>query len=444
MAILDDLKKAIGMNSVPNQKAGPVVMYSEVGYTSGKKQSYADYASEGYQENAVVYRCINEISQGAASVKMEVFDGDTKLDEHPLLTLLYRPNPLMAGCEYFQALYTQLLISGNAYALRVGAENQPPKELYFLRPDRVKIKSSGTMTPRRYDYCIGGKVKASYDVDQETGQSEVKHIKLYNPLDDYYGLSPIHAAAHDIDQHNMAAKHNVALLQNGARPSGAIIFKPKDEAGMSVQLSESQRQQLIQDMESRFKGSQNAGRAMLLEGDFDWREMGLSPKDMDFLQLKNMSARDIALCFGVPSQLVGVPDSQTYANVQEARLALYEETIIPLLKRMESDLTEWLGSYYGDNISIRYDIDSIPAMAERRKKVYENVSGAVELGIISRNEAREKLGLEPITGGDDVYISAGLFPLGSAEVSPEEESEEEPEEEITPIQAGEDAYGEES
>ena len=257
-------------------------------------------------------------------------------------------------------------------------------------------------------------------MDSETGISDGKHFKRWHPLNDYYGLSPIQAASFDIDQHNMAAKHNLSLLMNGARPSGAVIFKPKDESGMSLQLSDSQRQQLMSDLNMRFSGSHNAGRPMLLEGDFDWKEMGLSPKDMDFLELKNMSARDIALCFGVPSQLVGVPDSQTYNNVSEARLALYEDTIIPLLRRVESDLNEWLTPRFGEDISIRYDIDSIPAMAERRKKTYENVVTAVREGIISRNEARERLGYEPIEGGDDVYISANLFPLGSPSVAPAE------------------------
>ena len=113
---------------------------------------------------------------------------------------------------------------------------------------------------------------------------------------------------------------------------------------------------------------------------------------MDFLQQKHMAAKDIALCFGVPSQLIGIPDSQTYANVQEARLALYEETIIPLAKRVESDMNEWISPLFGDDISICYDFESIPAMTERRKRIYENVVQAVREGIISRNEARERLG----------------------------------------------------
>jgi HK97 family phage portal protein len=433
MSIFDDIKKVFQKNI--RTKQAPVTVYNNVGYSTPKRDSYIQYAQEGYEENAVVYKCVNEIANGSSSVKFDVFDGDVKLDAHPLINLLERPNPLQAGNEFFQSLYAYLLLSGNSYVLRTGSENQPPKELHLLRPDRVKIEPSNTTIPKSYMYELSGQVVNKYEIDQETGASEIKHFKLWNPIDDYYGLSPLRAASVDIDQHNYAAKHNVNLLMNGARPSGAIVFRPKDEAGANLQLTESQRQQLISDLELRFQGTNNSGRAMLLEGDFDWKEMGLSPKDMDFLQLKNMSARDIAMCFGVPSQLVGIPDAQTYSNVQEARLALYEETIIPLIKRVESDLNEYLAPYYGERLRIQYDIDSIPAMAERRKRIYENVTGAVREGIISRNEARERLGLEPITGGDEVYISANLFPLGEPETSTLENDEPKPEKE------GYDAYG---
>ena len=121
--------------------------------------------------------------------------------------------------------------------------------------------------------------------------------------------------------------------------------------------------------------------------------------------------------------MVGIPDSQTYANVAEARLALYEETIIPLARRIESDLNEWLMPHFGDEVYFEYDIDEIPAIAERRRRTYENVVSGVREGILTRNEARERLGLGEIEGGDDVYIGANLFPLGSAKTSPVDESE---------------------
>ena len=394
------------------KRDGSMFGYFGVG-SSSTEYKYQDLANEGYKKNAIVYRCVNEISKGASSVSYDLKAGDQVLETHPLISLMDRPNPMQSYSEFFNALYGFLLLSGNAYVLKVGAEGGLPRELHLLRPDRIVIKGGTSQFPDRYDYMINGRVKESYLVDQDTGFSQLKHIKLWNPMDDFYGCSPLTAAAVEVDQHNLASKHNINLLNNGARPSGAVIFKPKDDAGFAVNLNETQRQQLLTDLNNRFTGSGNAGRPMLLEGDFDWKEMGLSPKDMDFINLKHMSATDIALCFGVPSQLVGVPDAQTYANVAEARLALYEETIIPHIRLIESDFNEWLVPQFDERLELSFDTESIPALAERKRKTYENIVSAVNAGIMTRNEAREIIGLNPIDGGDDIYINAALFPLGS-------------------------------
>ena len=413
MGLKEAWKALINDSVVISRKEGPVIAYSNVGTQVQPKESYADLAKEGYQENAIVYRCVNEIANGAASVKFGLFRGDQPIDDHPLLDLLMRPNPMNSQSEFFQEVYSYLLLAGNSYILKTGAEDREPSELYTLRPDRIKIIPSKREIPMSFQYIVNGQVSANYDVDQSTGSSDVKQIMLFNPLDDYYGLSPLKAASVDIDQHNLSNKHNVMLLMNGARPSGAVVYRPKDESGSNTMLTDTQREQLRGDLLQRFEGSNNAGRTMILEGDFDYKEMGMSPKDMDFTGMKNFAARDIALCFGVPSQLVGIPDSNTYSNMQEARLALYEETIIPMLKHIESDLNEWLVPMYGDDLKLKYLVDDIPAITERRRMIYDNVITAVDKGIITRNEARERLGLEPITGGDEVYIPANLFPLGS-------------------------------
>jgi len=425
----------------PNQTKNSNMMgYFGVGTEEPKAYKYQDLAKEGYLKNAIVYRCVNEIAKGAAAVGFNVrFKNDTILEQHPLIDLLNRPNPQQSYSEFFGSLYGYLLLSGNTYVLKTGSDRGAPRELHQLRPDRIEIKGSGNPIPEKYIYKINGKVQGTYDVDQDNGYSELKHIKLWNPMDDYYGCSPLAAAAVEVDQHNMMAKHNVNLLANGARPSGAVIFKPQDDAGFAMNLTDSQRQQLLTDLNNRFSGAGNAGRPMLLEGDFDWKEMGLSPKDMDFLNLKHLSATDIAMCFGVPSQLVGVPDSQTYSNVAEARLALYEETIIPYLSKIQSDMNEWLVPMFGDGLSIEFDIDSIPALSERRKKIYENVTSAVREGIMTRNEARERIGLEPVDGGDGLYVAANMFPLGDGDVpEPADPIEEEDLETYDPAEAEEE------
>ena len=424
MAVLDNIKNFFTGEPESKQNYSTVGFFG-VGTGDAKQYKYQDLAKDGYMQNAIVYRCVNEIANGASAVPYMIKQGDDVLEYHPIMDLLNRPNPLQSNSEFFASLFGYLLLAGNSYLLKVGADNQPPSELHLLRPDRITIKGGQNYIPEKYQYIISGRVHAEYEVDQETANSDLKQIKLWNPLDDYYGLSPLAAGALEIDQHNMSAKHNVNLLNNGARPSGAVVFKPRDDQGFAVNLTESQRQQLLTDLNNRFSGTSNAGRPMLLEGDFDWKEMGLSPKDMDFGNLKHMATTDIALCFGVPSQLVGVPDAQTYANVAEARLALYEETIIPYLKKIESDMNEWLVPMFGEDLMFCYDIDSIPALSERRKKTYENVSLAVREGIITRNEARERLGLSPLDGADDLLVNASLFPLGTEPTPPPDQSNEE-------------------
>ena len=414
MAIFDNIKKLFKPNKKVQTKQYPTTMFNTINYTQGKNYTYEDLVKEGYENNAIAYRCINEISQGASGVKLKLFRGKMNVENHPLLDLLERPSPNKGYVELFESLYSFLLLSGNSYLIGSGAEKELPSELYCLRPDRIRIIPGEMSLPLAYQYLVNGKLVAEYLVDQTTGLSSVKHFKLFHPKHDHLGMSPLVSAASNVDSHNLTNKHNVALLQNGARPSGAVVFKPKDETGSTVQLSESQRAQIIQDMEYRFSGAGNAGRPMLLEGDFHFQQMGLSPKDMDFSVLKKMSAIDIALCFGVPAQLVGIPDAQTYNNMPEARLALYEETIIPILRRIQSDLNEWLTPQFGDGMKLEYDIDSIPAMAESRKRVFESVIQGVNSGILTRNEAREKLGFDPIKGGDTLFVPASVMPISLA------------------------------
>ena len=410
-----------GLWSQPITKEAPVVAYSNVGTQIAPKESYEELAKDGYIRNPIVNRCVNEIAQGAAAVPFKVMRGEEPIEDSALLSLLNNPNPMCGQSEFFQRVYSYLLLDGNSYILKTGPDmSTEPRELYTLRPNRVKIVGGYREWPKRFDYVVDGKVDASYEVDQSTGESDVKQLKLFNPLDDWYGLSPIKPAAADIDQHNLSGRHNVMLLMNGARPSGAVVYKPKDEQGVMTTLTDAQREQLRQDLIHRFENVDNTGRTMILEGDFDYKEMGLTPKDMDFGIMKNFSARDIALCFGVPAQLVGIPDAQTYSNMAEARLALYEETIIPLLRHIESDLNEWLTPLFGDDLTLTYDVDQIPAITERRRMIYENILRAVQEGVLTRNEARERIGLEPIEGGDEVYIPSNLFPLGEPVPQPEQ------------------------
>jgi len=351
---------------------------------SGK--NYQNFAKEAYKNNVIASRCISLIAKSAASVDWLLYSKSHNrvIEKHPLLRLLHHPNPMSGGAEFFEAFFSYKLLSGNAYIL---ATRDKDIELYLLRPDRVSVMPGNSSIPKGYLYKIGDE-EVVYDIDQTTGFSEVLHLKNFNPLDDWYGLSQVESASYSIDLHNQASIWNQALLQNGAKPSGALIFK--NSHGNNQYLSDEQFQRLQEQLYEKFSGSVNAGKPLLLEGGLEWQEMSYSPKDMDFMETKNSAARDIALAFGVPPHLLGIRGDNTYSNMQEARLAFWEETIIPLIDKTVDALNNWLVPFFGDDLRLSYDLNKISALAEKQDKLWHRIAKA---DFMSDDEKRSVLGL---------------------------------------------------
>ncbi|HBG34501.1 MAG: phage portal protein [Alphaproteobacteria bacterium GWC2_42_16] len=353
-------------------------------------RQYDTLAEEGYQKNIIVYRCVTLIARGVAGVPWRLYKGDTCLEEHPLLTLLQNPNPQQSLPCFMEALTSYLLLAGNVYVEAIAPEKEP-LELYLLRPDRIRIMPGKSGVPEGYQYTLGGR-SIIIPVDPLQGRSSLLHIKSFNPLNDWYGMSPIEAAAHAIDQHNAVAGHNLALLQNGGRPTGALQLRSTGDL-----LTDEQRQELRHEIQNVLEGTRNSGRILILEGNFEWQEMGLSPKDLDFIEGKYLSAREIAQVYGVPPMLVGVPGDATFSNYKEARYHLWEDTILPYLEIIKGELNQWLTPFFGDDLNLTYDVESIPALAPKRDVLWEKIEKASFLTI---NEKRALIGYPPIPDGD--------------------------------------------
>lgn len=350
-----------------------------------------DNLSLCYQKNVIVYRCVSLIARSVSSVPLTLFEGDFPVEHHPLLTLLKRPNPLQGHNTFFEALISYLLLSGNSYIEAVFPANETtPAELYALRPDRVHVVPGNGGFPMAYEYVVGS-ARRRILIDPLTGNSPILHLRLFHPLDDWHGLSPLEAARQSTDLHNTVVQHNISILQNGGRPSGALVVKSQ------YGLTEAQRQQLRSDLSRIYSGDQNAGKIMVLEGEFEWKEMGLSPKDLDFIEGKNLSAREISQAFGVPPMLVGILGDATFSNYREARLHLWEDTVLPLLESILNQLNTWMTALYGKNLILTYDPDAIPALAPKREAVWERIGKADFLTI---NEKRKAVGYAPVEGGD--------------------------------------------
>ncbi len=375
-------------------QVGHLLAWNQVGRPVWTPRQYDALTEEGYQKNVIVFRCVNLIARNVATPPWILYQGDQEMESHPLMTLMEHPNPLQTRTAFLEALAANILLSGNAYVEAVGDTGQA-KELYLLRPDRMQVIPGRDGLPQAYVYQVSGQ-KRVIPVDLANKKSPILHLKTFHPLNDWYGMSPVEAAASAIDQHNAVGGHNLALLQNGGRPTGALMVK-SSERRPGGNLSDLQRKSLQESVRNFYEGFENSGRIMVLEGDLDWKEMGLSPKDLDFIEGKNLSAREIAQAYGVPPMLVGVPGDATFANYREARFHLWEDTVLPLLNMIMNEMNGWMTGAHGENLRFSYDADSIPAMALRQEAQWARLEKASFLTV---NEKRQAVGYSPIEEGD--------------------------------------------
>jgi HK97 family phage portal protein len=376
----------------PEQKASKtrrLIAIAAAGQPQWTQRNYAALAREGFAKNPVAYRCIRMIAEAAASVPLTVFADGARAPDHPLQALIDRPNPEQSAPDLLEAFFGALQTSGNAY-LEAGVQSDTHQltELYVLRPDRMTAVPGPDGWADAYDYQAGSsKVRLRRDA---AGFMPVLQLKLYSPTDDYYGFSPLEAAAVAIDMHNAASAWNKSLLDNSARPSGALVYSNKDTAD---RLSDEQFDRLKAELSDTYSGAQAAGRPLLLEGGLDWKPMSLTPADMDYINGKHAAAREIALAFGVPPQILGVPGDNTYANYKEANSAFWRQTIVPLVERAARAISAWLSPKFPGAI-LRPDLDLVPALSVERDALWARLQAAT---FLTDQERRRMAGL-----GDDL------------------------------------------
>ena len=343
-------------------------------------RDYAALSREGFQKNAIVHRAVRLVSEAAAALPLVLKSEGREIAAHPLLALLSRPNAREGGQRFLESLYGHLMVSGNAYVEAVSLDGAP-QELYALRPDRMRVVPDADGWPAAYEYAVGTQ-NVRFDIREDEALAPILHLTLFHPVDDHYGLSPMEAAATALDIHNAAGAWNKALLDNAARPSGALVVG-------GATLTDAQFDRLKGELEANYQGAGNAGRPLLLEGGIDWRPLSLSPKDMDFVESKAAAAREIALAFGVPPLLLGLPGDSTHANYAEANRAFYRQTVIPLVKRTAESLSHWLAPAFGETLRLEPDLDAIEALADERESLWRRVTAAA---FLSDDEKREAVG----------------------------------------------------
>ncbi len=392
--VFDFLRRGTG-SDVPETKAsatGPVVAWHNVGRVAWSPRDAVSLTRTGFSGNPVGFRSVKLIAEAAAALPLVLQDQDQRFDVHPVLALVKRPNAAQGRAELLEALFGQLLLSGNGYIEAVQGEGGLPLELHILRSDRMAVVPGADGWPIAYEYTVGGK---KHRFDASGAVSPICHIKSFHPQDDHYGFAPMQAAAMAVDVHNAASRWSKALLDNAARPSGALVWKGSDGQGV---MAEDQFRRLSDEIEANYQGARNAGRPMVLEGGLDWKPMGFSPSDMEFQKTKEAAAREIALAYGVPPMLLGIQGDATYANYQEANRAFYRLTVLPLVTRVAATLSEWLSEFSGEVVELKPDLDQVPALSAERDAQWARVAKA---DFLTDSEKRALLGLPALAADVD-------------------------------------------
>lgn len=350
------LRRAPQGSHPPEQKSGtqPLVALELSRQASWTPTSFTALASQAYQRNPIAYRCVRMIAEIAASVPLTVYRRGRALTDDPAARCLRQGGPGMTAIDVMEAFYGYLLVGGNGY-LELGLISGQPSALFALRPDRVNIKTGAGGWPCAYEYDCGGQ-KRTLPCDPATGRSPIFHMRLFHPTDDCRGFSPLGAAAQAVDIHNAGGQWTKSLLDNSARPSGALIYKSGDHSSF---MTGDQFDRLKDQLQSAYAGARNAGQPMLLEGGLDWKPMSLSPTDMDFLEARREAAREIALALGVPPMLLGIPGDNTYSNYREANQAFLRQTIRPLTQKCARGLTAWMQPWFGDDLEITAELSAV-------------------------------------------------------------------------------------
>lgn len=362
----------------------------QLGQPQWSIQDDTAYIKDTYEKLVWVYSCVMMISSCTSSVPWRLYKKKRKLteiDNHPVLELVNNKiNNDFTSVDMFDLWATYLALQGKFFMIY----DNPvlPQQLQFLYPHCVSpIPSSEP-----------GKLVDSFQYERY-GDTKIYSENLIlwdrniDPLDYYQGLSAIRALARTIDTENSTIDWNKATIDNSCIPAGAIGLQNPSKTTID---------KLKIDWNKKYSGAKNARIPLIIDTErISYIPFGLSQVDMDFLNQRKLSRIEICSGFGVPGQVVGDPEGQTYSNYEEALVSFWNNTIIPrYLRKIRASLNKNIVKKWDANLYLDFDISNVEVLQENQDSLTTRVSLQFESNLIKLNEARVALGYEedPVLG----------------------------------------------
>lgn len=367
----------------------------------------AEQYLKAYEVSPYVYACVRKRAEkvGEIEFKLSRLTATDRADitSHPLLDVLYRPNPFQTKNEFFELLqiYRDLTGSAYIYVIRTG-EGQTAKinELHLLRPDwihKVNI-SKETGLPVSFMYRPTGSGEGI-----ELPASDVIPFHYPHPMKQWGGLSPIKAGRLPIDTAQQLSMYHNRILKNGGKIEGILSYKQS--------LTEEQVRSIQKQFAEYYEGAENSGKPLVTYGDSDYKNLGLTPTELSYIESLKVTRNDILLIYGVPKAIVAQTDDVNFANAKTAKEIFLSETIRPLIRSLVTKLDEFL---IPEPFELSF-VDPTPDDVELKLKQIE--SGAKNY-YLTINEQRALAGFEPMDNGDQILVPFGLVGLGSDSADP--------------------------
>ncbi len=367
------------------------------------EQTSLNFAKEGYGKNEIVHACVRELATSAANprylIEVPSADGGViELGSGTLTELIKEPNPQQDWFDWIETLVTHLMVAGNAYVYKERTGINTISALHILRPDRMEI-NGGTEGAKNYTYSLGGK---EYLLEKE----DVGHIKLPNPSEDLYGLSPLKVLTKAVNLDLNMTDYAKVFFQNAGVPSGLLKIKRRLQSQDEASVIRSR-------WRSQFGGTNNFHRVAIMDDDAEYQPMGGVPKDLAMHELHNLSEARICAVYGIPPILIGSTfglERSTYSNYRQARLSFNSETLQPLVNRILRFLNRNIAVEYPNEGLFAVDKTSLMDMLNDEETETTKATTLFEKGMVTLNEAREMAGLSALPTGDIRRVSMDEMP----------------------------------
>lgn len=355
---------------------------------------------EGYACSVYVYRSVRTIIQAASAIPWIVVDKNgERIPGHEFEKLMAKPNPYFSGQDLIEFTIAHLCLVGNSLWQPIFV-NGKPREFWITMPDKVKPVPGGDWISR-------------WEVKGEGGKTENRppetfiHFMQVNPGNPYWGIGPLQAAARTVDTDNEAQDTQKVTMQNRAMPSG--ILSPDTD------IPPDQFEQTQKQFKELYKTKTARREPWLLNAGMKWQQMSLSAVEMDFIASRLQNKRDIAAAFGISPIFLGDLEQSSYNNMAEARKALYQDVVIPMLDDIQATLNMRIAPLYGDNLSIAYDLSGVAALRGDFTAKVTQAQTLFNMGVpFEQINSRLELGFDKFTGWDRSYKPFNLMADGKS------------------------------